>query len=106
MKFKSKRVLAVFLVVAMTVSLFGGGLAAGETNFNNDDIDEDMITRLGGVNRYDTSDIIAQYAFDPDDYPEGADTVIITEGLAFADGLAGSVLAAYLDAPILMTAPE
>ena len=67
---------------------------------------EVYVNRLGGVNRYDTSDIIARYAYNPDDYPEGTDTVIITEGLEFADGLAGSVLSTYLDAPIVMTATE
>ncbi|GEM_PF-3302793 len=60
------------------------------------------ITRLAGEQRYETAREIALHAYGD----EGVDTVIIAEGLDFADGLAGSALAAAKDAPVLLTAAD
>jgi uncharacterized lipoprotein YddW (UPF0748 family)/putative cell wall-binding protein len=62
------------------------------------------VTRLAGADRFATAACVAEFAF-----PDGADTVLLARGDAaggYADALAGAVLAAALDAPILLTAPH
>ncbi len=61
------------------------------------------IERIGGANRFETSALIAFNVYD------SADTVIIARGDQegqFADGLASSVLAGALNAPVLLTMPD
>ncbi len=60
------------------------------------------INRLAGEQRYETAKEIALQSYGD----KGVDTVIIAEGLDFADGLAGSALAAAKDAPVLLTAAD
>ncbi len=55
-------------------------------------------TRYGGANRYDTGKLINQ------GLPMGKQKAFIATGTNFPDALAGSVLAAKKDAPILLTA--
>ncbi|MBS4020836.1 MAG: cell wall-binding repeat-containing protein [Dethiobacter sp.] len=64
---------------------------------------DDSVTRIAGADRYDTSAQVALAKY------TSADTVIIARGDAagaYADGLAASVLAGVLDAPILLTRPD
>ena len=53
--------------------------------------------RLAGTNRFGTAAEIAKMAF-----PDGAETVVLANGLTFADALAGVPLASKLNAPILL----
>jgi len=56
------------------------------------------VTRVAGVNRFDTAAQIAATAF-----PGGAPHVYVATGTAFPDALAGSALAAGQGAPLLTT---
>lgn len=63
---------------------------------------EDVTTqRLAGPNRYATAASAARSA-----YPDGAATVVLASGDAFADALAGSALAGALDGPLVLTAGD
>ena len=59
----------------------------------------EVAERIAGDNRYGTAAEIAKAAF-----PSGAETVVLANGLTFADALAGVPLAANLKAPILLAA--
>jgi N-acetylmuramoyl-L-alanine amidase len=56
------------------------------------------ITQLSGSERYDTAVSISKEA-----YPNGTKTVVIVNGEASADGIAGTPLATANDAPILLS---
>lgn len=58
---------------------------------------EDQITRISGLNRYQTAIKIAQTVS-----PGSVSSVIIASGLNFPDALSGSVLGVKNDAPILL----
>lgn len=64
-------------------------------------IDDGLVTRVAGDDRYATSIAGTDGA-----WSDGAGTVIIATGEAYADALAASGLAGYLDAPILLTPPD
>lgn len=83
---KSKKVISLILVMSMVLSLFSGIVLA-----------ETGTTRIFGQDRFETAVNVAKAAF------TAADTVIITRGDVFADGLAASSLASVLSAPILLT---
>lgn len=55
------------------------------------------VTRFGGVNRYETSKIIAEKNFD-----SNLDSVVIASGNDFPDGLSGVTLAKKFNAPLLL----
>lgn len=57
--------------------------------------------RICGSNRFGTAAEIAKSAF-----PDGTDTVVLANGLTFADSLAGVSLAYKLGAPVLLTAAD
>lgn len=57
----------------------------------------ESLTRISGENRFATSVSISQNGWD------SSDTVLIANGLQFADALAGVPLADQLDAPILLS---
>lgn len=61
---------------------------------------DEQIIRIGGANRYVTSLNIAKH------FKLTGDTVTFAYGENFPDALAGSVLAAKLNAPILLISPE
>lgn len=54
-------------------------------------------TRIKGDERYDTSVQVSKKAFEKSEY------VVLASGEKYQDALCGSVLAGYLDAPILLT---
>lgn len=56
----------------------------------------DPIVRLGGANRYETSRLIADYAFDL------ADTAFIATGRNFPDALSAGAAGASLGAPVIL----
>ncbi|MDQ0482420.1 cell wall-binding repeat-containing protein [Guptibacillus hwajinpoensis] len=58
-----------------------------------------VITRISGVDRYETAVEIAKYNFEKGNTPE----VVLATGLDFPDALVGSPLAFQIDAPILLT---
>ena len=60
---------------------------------NNDSVN---FTKIAGSDRYDTAAKLSRENF------ERADTVILANGLALADGLAITPLASYIKAPILL----
>ena len=66
-----------------------------QTKTNN--IMQSNITRLAGNNRYETAVKISQATYDK------SECVVLTNGLSFADALAGIPLAQKLNAPILLT---
>ncbi|MBF4463439.1 MULTISPECIES: cell wall-binding repeat-containing protein [unclassified Rathayibacter] len=57
-------------------------------------------TRIGGVDRYDTSEQMNRAGF-----PSGAKTVYLTTGEAFPDGLSGGAAAGYTDSPLFTVQP-
>ncbi len=61
----------------------------------------DRIARIEGTSRYATSRNLALAG-----WPDGSGEVVIASGADFPDGLAGGALAADLDAPLLLTAPD
>ena len=66
-----------------------------QTKTNN--IMQSNITRIAGNNRYETAVKISQATYDK------SECVVLTNGLSFADALAGIPLAQKLNAPILLT---
>jgi len=87
-KFRKK--LSILLVVALVLTLLTPAAFAADNE----------VGRIAGDDRYETSALIALDKFD------SAETVIIVNGedkFGFADGLAASVLAGALNAPILLT---
>lgn len=56
------------------------------------------IVRISGENRYETAAAVSKQA-----YPDGAKSVVIANGLDYADALCGVPLAKALDAPVLLT---
>ena len=54
--------------------------------------------RLGGIDRYETSKLVAEQFF-----PEGSEAVVFASAQAFPDGLSGSALARALECPIILT---
>src|SRR5699024_10002065 len=61
--------------------------------------DEKRVDRIYGKSRYNTALEISQAGWGQGE----TDTVLLSQGLEFADALAGSPLAYLLDAPILLT---
>jgi len=59
------------------------------------------VTRLSGADRFATAAAIADAAF-----PDGADTVYVATGAAFADALAGTPVAALSGAPVLLVTSD
>lgn len=55
------------------------------------------VVRLGGADRYETSRLIAQYAFD-----EGSGNAFIATGRNYPDALSAGAAAGQVDAPILL----
>lgn len=86
-----KRV-AILLAVALVLSSFVGFLGTGVAGAEGE-----QVSRIDGNNRYDTAAKAALAKYDT------ADAVILTDGEILVDGLAGSVLAGALDAPILLS---
>ncbi len=89
---RQNKKLTLIIAVTLVLSLFSGLVYAGQC---------DPLTRLAGSDRYDTASVVAAAA-----YPEGAHTVIVTNGeelLGYADAFAASALAGALEAPILLT---
>ncbi|MER3388719.1 MAG: cell wall-binding repeat-containing protein [Microcella sp.] len=60
------------------------------------------VSRIAGADRYSTAAKIAQ-EYDP--FPSGEGVVYVATGTGFADALSAAAAAAYLDAPLLLTAP-
>lgn len=60
-----------------------------------------QVRRLAGPDRIATAVAVSQAAF-----PDGAPAVVLARADVYADALAGAPLAATLDAPILLTAPD
>jgi putative cell wall-binding protein len=58
------------------------------------------VTRKAGLDRYETSLALAQYA-----YPGPASRVFLASGAGFPDALSGSVLSGSLGAPLLLQTP-
>jgi putative cell wall-binding protein/beta-lactamase superfamily II metal-dependent hydrolase len=59
------------------------------------------VTRMAGVNRYDTAAKVAQQVF-----TEPVPQVLIATGLGFADALAGGAVGALTDSPVLLVDPK
>lgn len=60
--------------------------------------DSNSLVRISGKNRYETAMAISNHI-----YKDGTDNVIIASGVQLSDALVGGVLAAKLDAPILLS---
>ncbi|GAA1179403.1 hypothetical protein GCM10009584_21580 [Ornithinimicrobium humiphilum] len=58
------------------------------------------LTRVGGVDRYDTAAQVASY------YPANQSTVYLANGQDFPDALAGAALAGHGQLPLLLTRPD
>lgn len=58
------------------------------------------VSRLSGLNRYDTSRLVAQQ------FPPGADVSFVATGQAFPDALAGAAMAGRLSGPVVLTQPD
>ncbi|HEX9766422.1 MAG TPA: cell wall-binding repeat-containing protein [Nitriliruptorales bacterium] len=62
---------------------------------------EIITDREAGDDRFETAALLAR-----DVYAGGVDTIVLASGVSYADALAGAPLAAQLDAPVLLTAPD
>lgn len=82
--------LVIALLVTSLVSVPAFAADAGEAD----------IVRIAGDSRYLTAVAVSEVAYKA---PAEADTVVLASGENFPDALAGSVLAAKLKAPILLT---
>jgi putative cell wall-binding protein len=60
----------------------------------------ELVERFGGADRFWTAATISARVF------QNASTVMVANGLAFPDALAGGPAAAQLDAPLLLTRPD
>jgi putative cell wall-binding protein len=60
----------------------------------------ELVERFGGADRFWTAATISARVF------QNASTVMVANGLAFPDALAGGPAAAQLDAPLLLTKPD
>ncbi|OAA86354.1 cell wall-binding repeat-containing protein [Clostridium coskatii] len=104
---KSKKLMAIVLSAAVCASLFGYQNKSFSVKADSQTVQTSQttqtkgnITRIGGVDRYDTAVKIAQYGW------KTADTVFIAgaeNDRDFADAIAGTPLAYDMDAPILLT---
>lgn len=56
------------------------------------------VERISGANRFETAALLAL-----DTWPEGADNAIVADGYSPIDAVAGTQLADYQDAPVLLT---
>lgn len=83
------------------IVILGGPQAVsnGVLNALKDYTDGD-VTRIAGINRYETSALIAQT------FPAGRDRVYVATGVDFPDALSGSALAAKQANPVLLTTPS
>lgn len=59
------------------------------------------VTRIGGINRYETAAQAATSSF-----KDGSENVVLVSGEGYADSISASVLARKLNAPILFTGSE
>lgn len=75
-------------LVIITIIFTGTASASSEPN----------ITRLGGIDRFDTAIQISKKL-----YKDGVSSIIIVNGLDFPDALSASVLSGAISAPILFT---
>lgn len=91
----AKRV-AILIAVALVLSSFVGFLGTGVAGAEGE-----PVQRLAGDDIYGTAAKVATTK-----YPDGAKAVVLTRGDVVVDGMAGSVLAGALDAPILLTESE
>ena len=61
----------------------------------------DLVDRISGTDRYDTSVKISQQA-----YPDGADIVFIANGTNYPDALSAGPAAAFSGGPLLLVSPD
>ena len=80
------------------IVVVGGTLSVTEGVFNDLDALTDEIVRVSGVNRYEASRNVADYAFGDADVP----LVYIATGEKFPDALAAGGAAGSLDAPVVL----
>jgi putative cell wall-binding protein len=80
------------------VILLGGTAAISQGVFNSLAGGPWQVSRYAGSDRYATAALFALDAF-----PAGADVALVASGENFPDALAASPLAAFYDAPILLT---
>ena len=96
MKRKIKKIVSMILVSSMCFSLLAS-TAFAETSSG----ESAEVSRISGANRYATSYAIADELKETLNV-EKFSTVLVADGMDFPDALAGSYLAAKMDAPILM----
>lgn len=90
-------------VMAVSVYAPTPGHGAYTLDYQLDDmVTTSTITRISGVNRFDTGVKISQSVFGSD----SASAAIVATGRNFADALAASGLAGSYDCPILLTEPS
>lgn len=100
---KFTKLLVLIVVLALIVP--GVALATDEVvdevaDETVDEVEENG-DRIAGGDRYETAVMASQKA-----YPEGADTLVLATGREFADGLTGTVLAAKVNGPLLLTSTK
>ena len=81
--------------------LLMGGEGAVSTDVSNALFDHGHVTRVAGADRYETAARAAEEAF-----PGGANVAVLASGEAFPDSLAAAPLAAFHDAPVLLTGAD
>lgn len=97
--FKIKHLLAFVLICALAISMFP--MVTPQMVSANSNIPDNTVYRAYGANRYETSQNVAAMLM------ENANTskftsVVVASGANFADALAGSYLAATVNAPIVL----
>lgn len=79
------------------VIVVGGTGAVSATVVNELQALAKSVTRLGGANRYETAQKIAQFG-----WPEGSSDIVVATGAQYADALSASPVASILDAPLVL----
>lgn len=75
-----------------------GSVSTGVQNTLKAEFGAGNVTRIAGADRYHTSRLIAEYAFEE----EGAQTAFIATGSNFPDALAAGPAASSVDAPVIL----
>lgn len=95
--FRYSRIINILLSIVMIIVSF----SVSELSVRADDQNDNMIARIAGNNRYQTSFAIAQ-SIKEKEKTDKFENVIVASGSSFPDALGGCYLSAKLQAPILL----
>jgi putative cell wall-binding protein len=83
------------------IVVVGGAAIVSQSVVNQLRSYADSVESISGDDRYETGALTSEHGF-----PHGADTVLVTTGALFPDGLSASGVAGDLHAPVLLVKPN